>query len=461
MFLNLFRLKDWALIGPFAVASLVLGFWGFLASGHTVGDSVIQTIGLIRGAGSYAYGTAPLQLVIAQYLLPATALFGGAKLLLVNMRRDMRVALAHRARNHVVVCGLGDTGMQIVNSMHRAGKPVVAVALDGAGANALACERLGIPVLNGDASQPGLLKLAGLLRADSVIVTTGSDAQNLEVGLSAVESLAAQGRREVKLLIEVRSDWVLDTLADHRTASLGGANVEFQLFNTAIDTARLLLRMPAVLRGGGTWRLPLVDVGVVQPGSADEAPADPRVAFLDPVTVPYLTATTPLRAPNLVLLFASPQRLPAVAVRGALTAFLPARASRTAAGAWADGVALCAQDGAAAVSVLVHAGVQEVLAPTRWLTDRRGTCTDPALVGRARAAQRRAHAVPGLSTALLGTFVVTAAWARSSHSAWAGLLGAAEVALAVVLPGVLRRGGGRGQRAGPQGGQLGSGRRRR
>ncbi|HEY2885775.1 MAG TPA: NAD-binding protein [Rhizomicrobium sp.] len=244
---DLFRLKDWVLIGPVAIASLLLGLWGFLAAGHSLGDAIILTIGLIRGTGSYAFGQAPLQLVIAQYLLPATALFGGAKLLLVNFRRDMRVAMAHRARNHVIVCGLGETGMKIVGSMQRAGKPVVVVTIDGTGANALACERLAITVLNGDASQPGMLKLAGLPRADSVIVTTGSDSQNLEIGLSTSAFLASQARRDVKLLVEVRSDWVLDTLLDHRTAALGGAHVEFHLFNTTADAARLLLRTPAFL----------------------------------------------------------------------------------------------------------------------------------------------------------------------------------------------------------------------
>jgi len=244
---DLFRLKDWVLIGPVAIASLLLGLWGFLAAGHSLGDAIILTIGLIRGTGSYAFGKAPLQLVIAQYLLPATALFGGAKLLLVNFRRDMRVAMAHRARNHVIVCGLGETGMKIVGSMQRAGKPVVVVTLDGTGANALACERLAITVLNGDASQQGMLKLAGLPRADSVIVTTGSDSQNLEIGLSTSAFLASQGRRDVKLLVEVRSDWILDTLLDHRTAALGGAHVEFHLFNTTADAARLLLRTPAFL----------------------------------------------------------------------------------------------------------------------------------------------------------------------------------------------------------------------
>lgn len=245
MFWDLFRLKDWAVIGPVGVASLLLGFWGFLATGHSVGDSVIQTIGLIRGAGSYSLGKAPLQLVVAQYLLPATALFGGAKLLLVNVRRDMRVAMAQRARNHVIVCGLGDTGMKIVDGLHRAGKSIVVVTLDGTGANALACERLGITVLNGNAAQVGLLKLAGLARADSMVVTTGSDSQNLEIGLSTAAFLALHGRRQAKLLVEVRSDWVLQTLVDHRTAALGGAHAEFQLFNTASDAARLLLRMPA------------------------------------------------------------------------------------------------------------------------------------------------------------------------------------------------------------------------
>lgn len=225
---------------------------------------------------------------------------------------------------------------------------------------------------------------------------------------------------------------VVVALAGHRPSS--------RPRTVGVEGDHLAVRMPGVLAGDGGWLLPVAGVGVVLSAGADEPPPDPARAFLDRVTVPYLTATTPLRAANLVVLFASPQRLPRICVRGALTASLPVRASRSAAGAWVDGVALRSQDPVAAAAALVRAGAEGVTAPTRWLTERRPTTADPEQVALAAAAQRRALAAPGLSTALLAAFVATALWARGAHSWWAALLCAAEVALALVLPGALRRG---------------------
>src|SRR5262249_30325100 len=127
--------------------------------------------------------SSPWQLVVAQIWLPALFLIGGAKLVLANLRRDFRVALARRQASHTIVCGLGDTGRQIVENLCAARERVVAVTLDDTEPNAVACERLGVAVLKGDASQIGMLRLAGLLRADTVVITCGSDTINIEIAL--------------------------------------------------------------------------------------------------------------------------------------------------------------------------------------------------------------------------------------------------------------------------------------
>ncbi len=249
MFTNLFRLRDWLILGPLGIGAVALGFWGFLECDpsrpcHVVSaaEALFRAIGLLRLNGNFEPGLDPWQLVIAQFALPAMALLGGAKLLLVNLRRDMRVALAHRARNHIIVCGLGDTGRNIVEGLVAEGRAVVAITLDADGANALACESLGVAVLKGDASQAGMLALAGFRRAEALVMTTGSDAQNLEIGLRAGELLDAKGAAHpVVLLAELRTDWLRDTLAGHRTAVLGRKSAEMQLFNIYTNSARALL----------------------------------------------------------------------------------------------------------------------------------------------------------------------------------------------------------------------------
>jgi voltage-gated potassium channel Kch len=247
---GLYRLKDWWVIGPLWAIAFALGFWGFLLCGHScqidsVGDAAIKTIGLVRGSGNYSFSKDPAQLVIAQYMLPAVLLISGAQLFLVNLIHDLRVAMARRARDHVIVCGLGDTGRKIVEGLRESGKTVIAITLDTDSAHALACEHLGVTVLKADAMQRGVLKLAGIGRAEAIVAATGSDAQNLEIGLRAAEVLAGNNRKPVTVLAEMRSGWLMDTLAGHRSAVLGGPEVEFQLFNLQINAARALLRTAA------------------------------------------------------------------------------------------------------------------------------------------------------------------------------------------------------------------------
>jgi len=125
---GLFKLRDWILLGPLAGLGLALGLWGFALCrdcGVTgFWPMLARSFALVRGAGTYTLGQHPWQLVVAQFMLPGLALFGGAKLLLVNLRRDLRVALARRQRNHTIVCGLGDTGNQtriiVIGPLHRA-----------------------------------------------------------------------------------------------------------------------------------------------------------------------------------------------------------------------------------------------------------------------------------------------------------------------------------------------------
>jgi hypothetical protein len=262
VFSGLFRLKDWYIILPLGGGALALGVWGFASCPGTapphgvfglarlVGAAMVNTIGLVflHGMGSDTCVKAQPALAIAQFLLPVIALVGGAKLFLINLRRDMRVALAQRAHDHVIVCGLGDTGRRVVEGLCEAERTVVAITLDPDDPNAFACERLGVAVLKGDAGQLNILGHAGIKRASAVVTTTNSDAKNLEIGLRAAEAMGGRQRTPLKVLAEMRSGWLMDRLLSHGTAVLSSPSVDFQVFNLQVNAARALLHSPAFQR---------------------------------------------------------------------------------------------------------------------------------------------------------------------------------------------------------------------
>ena len=272
---NLFRIGDWVYIVPVAAIGLLLGIYGFMtcpdcsavAAGVAGGGptsfvpAVTHTLGLIKAVGSFPLDRAHWPLFFAQVIMPALAFVSVFKVVLQNIRRDTRVLFAQRLKDHTIVCGLGETGRQIVESFRDQHMPVVVIALNAATPAAAACERRHVAVLEGDAGQPSMLKLAGLKRASSLIVACGSDGTNLEIGMRARDILAKTEGRSVKILPELRSDWLYDLVKTQNAGSLGSEQAEFQLFNLNANAARHLLRSRVFMR------------------AAPEAPLSPHIVF--------------------------------------------------------------------------------------------------------------------------------------------------------------------------------------
>jgi voltage-gated potassium channel Kch len=252
----MFKTRDWFIIAPIGVVAFALAFWGFYpCHGEACKPEPWWKVGehsfnLIRGRGDFSLDKDPWQLVIAQYLLPGVAVFAAAKLFLINLRRDMRVAFAHKSRNHAIVCGLGATGRRVVDNLRSLGHRVVVVDLDSEAPSARSCEHAGVPVIKGDATSGRTLELAGLCRARHLIATTGNDATNFEIALQAREIRCKSAKSIGKLNVhaEVRAGWLLNEVANHRSATLASDTVEIRPFSQYENAVRLLYRSATFAR---------------------------------------------------------------------------------------------------------------------------------------------------------------------------------------------------------------------
>jgi|SRR5579863_551156 len=235
-----------------------LGLWGYSLCPADVPACVVpdwqerltSAVKLfLRASGEYPYPHPPWQIIVARYVgpyvIPFVAVLAAAKVAIDNMRRDVRVALARGKRRHFIVCGLGETGMQIVQNLCDADESVVVVDLKGDSANAAAVERQKIPVLRGDAAKPAVLRQAGLMRASAVIVCTGKDTVNADIALRIRET-ATRRRTErlghLTVLLELRDEWLFTKLIEHDREALGTESVEIRPFNVYENAARLLIR---------------------------------------------------------------------------------------------------------------------------------------------------------------------------------------------------------------------------
>jgi hypothetical protein len=276
------RLERFLLI-TFALLAIGLGFWGFARAGSDFSQEdrftpahqyaalkadpelepvrcVLSSVGLIRLYDLYQPGRAPWQLIVAQFAVPGIALFSAAQLFLLGVRKNLRTAMARHKARHTIVCGLGDIGLQVVQNLRSAHQRVVAVDLVGDSPGAATCESSGVPVVLGDAKNPQVLAAAGIRHAQSAVICTGSDSENIAIAMqikAAHQDLSGRGKSglgksvlagsvlnagKLEVLAEMRNDWMHKRLMASGRSSLGSADVDVRLFNPFTNAARMLVR---------------------------------------------------------------------------------------------------------------------------------------------------------------------------------------------------------------------------
>ncbi|WP_025272792.1 potassium channel family protein [Haloglycomyces albus] len=93
-------------------------------------------------------------------------------------------------RKHIIVVGLGNIGTRVVEMLRAQGQPVVAIEKDHDVPGVNTARSVGAQVLFGNASNPEILREAGIAQCLSVVAMAKLDSQNLEIALCAVHCRA-------------------------------------------------------------------------------------------------------------------------------------------------------------------------------------------------------------------------------------------------------------------------------
>jgi voltage-gated potassium channel len=139
-------------------------------------DTVARAFSLVLvivGAGSVVY-----------FASIVTALFVEGELRDYFRRSRMNKVIAEM-QGHVIVCGVGRTGMHIVEELTTCAQPFVAIDSDVPHLERLHRERPGLRYLVGDATEDEVLRTAGIERAHGLVAALSDDQANLYVTLSA------------------------------------------------------------------------------------------------------------------------------------------------------------------------------------------------------------------------------------------------------------------------------------
>lgn len=146
----------------------------------------------------------PMTLQVARFLAPMVAAWAIVAAVLSLFRDQLRLARVRLfARNHVAVVGLGDKGSRLVRTLHDAGLPVVVIERQQVGAPAEGCRERGVVVVQGNATDPRVLRRARVDRARHLVVLCGDDSNSINVAFAAAALPRPRGACELSALVHL------------------------------------------------------------------------------------------------------------------------------------------------------------------------------------------------------------------------------------------------------------------
>jgi voltage-gated potassium channel len=159
--------------------------------------------------------------------------------------------------DHHIICGFGRVGRQVARDLHAA--HAAHVVVDPNPENRQLAEGLGIPFIEGDATEDSVLAEAGIGRARSIIVCADSDADNVFITLTA---------RELRADIAIVARAALED-TEKKLKRAGADRVISPYKASGTEMARLALhrQLSGVLDVGERYRVEEIEVGRASEGS--------------------------------------------------------------------------------------------------------------------------------------------------------------------------------------------------
>ena len=228
----------WAVLGATGLFAFGLAVYGAEGPGLLARLNTAIRLLPLGFTGAVAEPAEPsTALKVARLLAPLVFAYATYKAVFALFGARLQDVRARLARHHVIVCGLGDQGQALTESLVGKTK-VVALELDPMN---LAIPRLrdeGAIVLRGDASDPEFLERAGISRARCVVALCGPDAVNAQIAANVLRVSGQRGGEPLHAFVHV-ADPRLYTFLIHHALAGHGARLEF--FNVYERGARSFL----------------------------------------------------------------------------------------------------------------------------------------------------------------------------------------------------------------------------
>lgn len=168
-------IEDWSFIDSLYMTTITIATVGYSeVNGLSESGKIFTIILIIISFGNFAFAITSL----TKYVV------GGEYKTFLKERKVQRTL--KRMKEHVIICGFGRVGKQVVNDLLKQKKNVIVIELD----SALADEQTTndqFQFIIGDSTKDHVLKNAGIEKASSIVTCLPKDADNLYIVLAAKE----------------------------------------------------------------------------------------------------------------------------------------------------------------------------------------------------------------------------------------------------------------------------------
>ena len=230
-------------------AALLLGFWGeylyFSRLGEArpirdIGYFVLQLFALESGE---IQGIVPWQLATARLLGAGVAFWAVMRAWLLLFGKQFQIWRIGFRKKHVVICGLGRKGFQMVEEFLEKGFYVIAIERNRDNPNIERSKDLGAVTIIGDIADASLLFRSGATRARYVFLVTGDDGTNVAAAIQLHRLKAMKSGKSffTTCIVHVVDLYLCELFKQHSLFRDDTDLLEVRIFNMFENAARLLV----------------------------------------------------------------------------------------------------------------------------------------------------------------------------------------------------------------------------
>ncbi len=221
---------------------LVFGTIGFSETYRSDGplDSLYRAVQLFAFGGN-VNNRPNVWLEVSRFLAPLVVGYAAIGVVLGLYREQFRWFRIRGLRDHVLIAGLGDGGFTMAAAFDRENWRVVVVERDASSVRGQSAHERGIWVVQGDATDPHMLRRAGVGRAALLVAMCGDDGTNVGVATAGRDACHHRRRGILTTVVELEDFELWQIMKAQALVDRDHSAFRLELFNSRGIAAEMLL----------------------------------------------------------------------------------------------------------------------------------------------------------------------------------------------------------------------------